>query len=351
MPADAIFRINSMTKPIVTVAALRLIEQNKLRLDNAVTKYLPGFAKAGVAVASGKRLKTVPLRRPITIRGLLRHTSGIPYASTASGELQRFYAKAYLSDPNSTNKDAAAKLAKLPLIAQPEVFFFYGHSTDHLGAVIEIATGMSLAAAVRGLVTGPLGMKDTAFFLTDPGQSARIAEPMPQDQFGKNPMFDPREPRKLEAAGNGMVSTLSDYANFSQMLLNQGAFRGVRLLKKSTVKTMTSNQLGKASSRFLPKGYDFGFGIAVRRSEGPDGSAGSYFWNGAGGTTFLIDPEKKLILIYMMQSPRLRTNVRDYLRKAVYEAMEKKFRFPSSFGKPIRGAYWKARPSKHPDAI
>ena len=325
MPVDAIFRIYSMTKPIVSVAAMRLVEQKKLSLDEPVSTYFPKFGTAGVAVTSGKEgksFKIQPLRRPVKIKDLLNHTAGIANAASLNGKLQKLYADASLNDPGSSNQELASKLAALPLVAQPGRIFFYAHATDLLGAVIEKVTGQPLGEAVAELVTRPLGMVDTGFHVADPSKAGKIAQPFPNDQFGPTKMFDPLVRRKLQAAGNGMVSTVQDYLRFCQMLLKGGTLANAKLLSPITVRAMTRDRLGAASRQFLPEGYTFGLGFGVRRNSGSDSATpGTYYWNGAGGTSFFIDPDKKLVVVYMMQSPRTRINVREYLREAIYGAM------------------------------
>src|SRR6202035_343470 len=229
MTADSIFRLYSMSKPITSVAAMMLVEDGKLRLDDPVAKYIPAFADVKVGVEkpdqSGKpALELEPLDRPITIEDLLRHTSGLTYGFYGDAPVRRLYAKSGLFDGDFDNAQFAERIAKLPLAEQPGTLWDYGHSTDVLGRVIEGASGQSLFGFEKQRLLGPLGMTETAFYVADPAKRSRIAEPLPTDRFD-GPIAgikDPTLPRRWESGGAGMVGTIDDYARFLQMLLNGG---------------------------------------------------------------------------------------------------------------------------------
>src|SRR3954470_6823307 len=227
MTKDAIFRLYSMSKPITSVAAMMLVEDGKLALDDPVSKYIPAFAglKVGVEKPAEKgEFKLEPLSRPITILDLLLHTSGIPYGWYGDSLARQLYADSGLFNSDVNNAEFVARLAKLPLAEQPGTRWNYGHSTDVLGRVIEVISGKTLYEFEKQRLLGPLGMTDTAFFVADPAQRPRIAHPMPDDGFDR-PLAgikDSTVPRRWESGGAGMVGTIADYARFAQMLLNGG---------------------------------------------------------------------------------------------------------------------------------
>ena len=338
MTKDAIFRIYSMSKPITSVTAMMLVEEGKLKLDDPVAKYIPSFGKVKVGVekinpADGKAtLELVPPRRPITVQDLLRHTSGLTYGFFGSSLVKTAYNDAKLFAEDAPNEVVAEKLATLPLAYQPGSTRDYSHSTDVLGRVIEVVTGKSLYQTEKERLLDPLGMPDTAFNVADAAKFRRIAEPFPNDRnFGVNAdFFDPRVPMKYESGGGGMVSTAMEYARFLQMMLNGGTLDGKRYLSPKTVGYMTSDHLGSAIATtplYLPgPGYGFGLGFAVRRTSGEaahPAEAGSYFWGGAGGTYFWVDPKTDLFVVLMLQSPKERVHYRTLLHDMVYAAVMK----------------------------
>jgi CubicO group peptidase (beta-lactamase class C family) len=336
MTADAIFRLYSMSKPITSVAAMMLVDQGKLGLDDPLSKYIPAFAGVKVAVerrvqGERSRLATEPLARPITIEDLLRQTSGITYGFYGDSPVRKLYASSHLFDGNFDNATFVARLAKLPLAEQPGTLWDYGHSTDVLGRVIEVVSGRSLFQFEKARLLGPLGMRDTAFSVADPAQRVRVAEPLPADRF-TGPVagiVDPILPRKWESGGAGMVGTIGDYARFAQMLLDRGALDGRRYLKPQTVALMTSDQIGPGSGikrdQFYFPGPDSGFGLgfAVRTGAKPPLPAGEYRWDGVGGTFFFVDPGDRMFTIVMMQSPSQRGAIETELKKLVYEALRR----------------------------
>jgi CubicO group peptidase (beta-lactamase class C family) len=336
MTADTIFRLYSMSKPITSVAAMMLVEDGKLALDDVLSKYIPAFADVKVVLekrdGSGK-LALEPLRRPITIEDLLRHTSGLTYGFYGESAVRKLYADADLFRGDFDNADFAERLAKLPLAEQPATLWDYGHSTDILGRVIEVVSGQSLFQFEKQRLLDPLGMTDTAFHVADEAKRPLLAEPMPNDRF-TSPVAgisDPMRPRRWESGGAGMVGTMGDYARLAQMLLNGGAFEGRRYLKPATVALMTSDHIGPAThiarDYFYFPGADSGFGLgfAVRTSQPENTSLplGEYRWDGVAGTFFFIDPGDDLFVIGMMQTPSQRGRIETELKALVYDALSK----------------------------
>jgi CubicO group peptidase (beta-lactamase class C family) len=338
MTKDAIFRIFSMSKAVTSVSAMMLVEEGKLALSDPVSKYIPAFAKVRVGVEKadpngGKAtLDLVAPRRPITIQDLLRHTSGITYGFFGVSPVKRAYLEAGVAKGDFTNEEFAERIAKLPLAYQPGTTWDYSHSTDILGRVVEVVSGMSLYQFEKQRIFDPLGMSDTSYYVTDPAKQSRIAEPFPNDRvIGNDAQFgDPRVAGKWESGGGGLVSTSGDYARFLQMLLNGGTLGGKRLLGPRTVAYMTSDHLGEGivpGPLYLPgPGYGFGLGFAVRRAAGvaaDEGSAGDYTWNGVGGTHFWVDPKEDMFVLFMIQSPKQRTHYMTVMRNMIYGAIEK----------------------------
>jgi CubicO group peptidase (beta-lactamase class C family) len=335
MTKDAIFRIYSMSKPIATAVAMTLVEEGKLTIGDPLAKYVPAFKEVKVGVekpdGEGKRsLELVALKRPITIQDLMRHSSGITYGFFGEGLVKTAYVDAALFKGDFTNAEFAERIAKLPLAYQPGTTWDYSHSTDILGRVVEIASGTTLYNFEKERLLDPLGMKDTAFYVTDKAKQERIAEPFKDDRtIGVGAEFnDPRIGGKWESAGGGMVGTAMDYARFLQMLLAGGTLDGKRYLSPATVAYMTADHMGTGvvpGPYYLPgPGYGFGLGFAVRKEDGVSaqaGTAGDYFWGGAGGTYFWVDPKRDLFVVYMMQSPRQRLAYRSLLRDMVYAAI------------------------------
>src|SRR5260370_38928074 len=231
MPADGIFRIYSMTKPITQVAAMLLYEEGRITLDEPIAKYLPQFKDMKVAIekadpAGGQpTLDLVPAQRPILIHDLMRHTSGLTYGDFGNLLVKKAYNDASLTKGDFDNAEFADRLAKLPLAFQPGTTWDYGHSTDILGRLIEIVSGKSLYGFEKERLLDPLGMKDTSFYVTDPTKQSGIAEPIKDDRTFVivAQLDDPRDAGKWEAGGHGMVGTTTDYARFLQMLLSGGA--------------------------------------------------------------------------------------------------------------------------------
>jgi CubicO group peptidase (beta-lactamase class C family) len=336
MSADSIFRLYSMTKPITSVAAMLLVEDGRLSLDDPVAKYIPAFAdaKVGVETRDEKQLRALrldPLQRPITIEDLLRHTSGITYGFYGDSAVRKLYANSGLFEGDFDNAQFAERIAKLPLAEQPGTQWDYGHSTDVLGRVIEVVSGQSLFGFEKQRLLDPLGMVDTAFYVADAAKRPLIAEPMPADRFG-SPVAgirDPMLPRRWESGGAGMVGTIGDYARFLQMLLNGGTLDGRRYLKPETVALMTSDHIGSTRNiarddlYFPGVGSGFGLGFAVRTAQPAETSSppGEYRWDGVAGTFFFVDPKDDMFAICMMQSPSQRGRIQSELKSLIYQAL------------------------------
>jgi CubicO group peptidase (beta-lactamase class C family) len=328
MARDSIFRIYSMTKPIVSVAAMMLWEEGRFLLSDPIGKYLPELKDLKVAIVRGTEIELVDAARPITIQDLLRHTSGLTYEFRGSGPVHKMYMAAKIYGRNQTNADQVATLGKLPLISQPGATWEYSRSTDVLGRLVEVLSGLTLGEYLQRHILAPLGMVDTAFYVPAHEQ-ARLAE-----AFAKDPdtgsgvqLINVLDAPKFESGGGGLVSTASDYARFLQMLLNRGKLDSVRILSRKTIELMTADHLGPitgAPDLLLP-GYGFGLGFAVRLLPGIShvpGSVGQYFWGGLAGTTFWVDPAEELFAILLIQGPGQRDYFRNLFRDLVYAAFD-----------------------------
>jgi CubicO group peptidase (beta-lactamase class C family) len=336
MRNDSIFRLYSMTKPVVSVAALMLVEEGRLGLQEPVSKYIPEFKEMKVGVestdADGKpSLKLVDAKRQITVQDLLRHTSGLTYGVLGTlNAVKKMYKDAGIFSQKWVLADFAKALAKLPLQFQPGTTWEYSHSTDVLGRVVEVVSGQTLDVFLTGRIFEPLKMVDTAFQVP-PEKQDRIAQPMPDVYTGKTPeLIDVTQPATFFAGGHGLVSTAGDYLRFAQMLANGGELEGARILGPRTVEYMSSDHVNPQIDKgpaFLPgPGYGFGLGFATRidrgQSEWP-GSPGDYYWAGYAGTYFWIDPEEQLVPVLMTQEPLRRQTYRIQLRNLVYQSILK----------------------------
>ncbi len=327
MQADSLFRIYSMTKPIVSVAIMMLWEEGRLLLNDPVAKFIPAFAGQQVAVERAGRVELVPAEREATVQDLLRHTSGLTYEFRGTGPVQKAYMDAKVNRLNQTNEDQAAMLGGLPLAHQPGTRWEYSRSTDVLGRIVEVVSGQSLGEFLEARILKPLGMTETGFYVPE-DKSGRLA-----GAFAKDPdsgvdvslLNVTRKPR-FESGGGGLVSTAMDYSRFLQMLLNNGVLDGTRLLGRKTIELMTSDHLGPigGSADLLPDGYGFGLGFAVRLQPGiavMPGSTGQYYWSGAAGTSFWVDPAERLFAVLMIQAPGPREHYRVLFRDLVYSAI------------------------------
>src|SRR5437588_4371965 len=248
MSHDTIFRIYSMSKPITSVAAMMLVEEGRLMLDEPVAKYIPSFANVKVGEERKQEdgsiaLDLVPPAKPVTIQDLLRHTSGITYGFFGEGAVKKAYVDAKISSEDLDNAGFADAIAKLPLAYQPGTTWDYSHSTDILGRVVEVVSGKSLYQFQKERILDPLGMSDTSFYVSDAAKHPRVAEPFKNDRtIGAGVEFgDPRLVKKWESGGGGMVGTVSDYARFLMMLANGGTLDGKRYLGPKTIAYMTSD--------------------------------------------------------------------------------------------------------------
>jgi CubicO group peptidase (beta-lactamase class C family) len=329
MAHNSIFRIFSMTKPIVSVGIMMLLEEGHFLLTDPVAKFIPEFADQKVGVENNGKLDLVPPVRPITIQDLLRHTSGITYDHTGNGLVQQLYQQSRLRSRKITNAEHAALVASVPLICQPGAEWNYSRSTDILGRIIEVVSGKTLGAFLTERILAPLQMAETAFH-TSPENAGRLAEPFPADPWTgeKVQLFNMLEKPAMESGGGGLVSTAMDYARFCQMLLNGGALGGNRIIGRKTLQLMASDHLGpkvKLEGPMIPPGHSFGLGFAVRTQEGLApfaGSVGQFYWSGVAGTFFWIDPKEELFTVFMAQGPGQREYLRTMLRSLVYAAVE-----------------------------
>ena len=340
MRQDALFRLYSMTKPIVSVAAMMMVEEGKFFLADPVAKYLPELSNLKVGIeqtnADGtKILSRVAATRVMTIHDLLRHTAGLTYGFEGKSMVKDEYKKNRIDGAELASADWIAKLAELPLQSQPGNKWEYSIATDVLGALLERVSGQSLEALLAARIFGPLGMKDTAFSVA-PANHGRIAEPFEIDPVWKIKVSlnDVRKPPLRYSGGGGAVSTADDYLRFAQMLLNGGELNGVRILSPKTVDFMLADHLSGVRATQPPgsaspgprAGYGFGLGFAVRTEIGEAstlGSVGIADWNGLGGTNFWIDPKEKLAVIWMAQAPGMRPHYRQLIPNMVYGAMMK----------------------------
>ena len=332
MRSDSIFRIYSMTKPIVSVALLMLVERGRLSLRDPVAKFLPEFAdvKLGVErrIDGDSQLDMVVPRRAMTLHDLLCHTAGLTYEFHEPSAVQQRYVDAKVGARWRRNAEHCAVLAALPLMHEPGSVWNYSRATDVLGRVIEVVSGLSLGEHLKRDLFAPLGMVDTGFTVP-PAEQARIAEPFANDPDSAAliTLFDAHVPAALESGGGGLFSTAADYARFLRMMLNGGTLDGVRLLGRKTVENMTADHLGALprAGDVLPVGHGFGLGVAVKTHLGMGtelGSVGTYGWSGAGGTAFFVDPREALFALVMVQAPGQLDEVRELFRQLVYAAID-----------------------------
>jgi CubicO group peptidase (beta-lactamase class C family) len=334
-----IFRLYSMTKPITSVAAMTLVDDGKIKVDDPVAIYLPSFATAKVGVEKKsdngeKVLAFEPLKRRLTILDLLTQTSGITYGFYGDSMVRKAYANARIYDGDFNNAEFAERIAQLPLAEQPGTLWDYGHSTDVLGRVIEVATGKSLLQYEKERLLDPLGMTDTTFYVTDPAKQKLIALPVPNDRdFRVGFESSPDVFMKWESGGGGMVSTMSDFSKFAQMVLDGGKFEGKQILSPKSFELMTSDHIGPGSGvardyfYFPGDGFGFGLGFGVRTDPGnakppPPGSLGELKWDGASGCYFVIDRKQDMFFVLLEQTPSERQRIQKAVKQLIYEAME-----------------------------
>jgi CubicO group peptidase (beta-lactamase class C family) len=349
MKADTEFRIYSMTKPIVSVALMMLVEEGTVQLTDPVSKFLPSFKGQVVSVPvtdstfARVTYTQVPAAREATIQDLLRHTAGLAYGEiTQNAPVRDAYAKGGLflqgiRDYDSrtlTPQEFSERLGKAPLAHQPGTMWEYSLAVDVQGRVVEAVTGKRLADFVDERIFRPLKMTDSGFWLPKE-KMGRLAEALPVDPASgmKNVLIDVSSPPKNDSGGAGGVSTASDYLRFCQAMLNGGQLDGQRILSRSTVQLMTSDHLGtRISAPVQPgelllgtPGYTFGLGFAVRQGNGVagvHGSAGEFMWAGYAGTYFWADPKEEICAVYMTQAPSpIRSYYRKLVKNLVYQAL------------------------------
>lgn len=338
-----IFRIASQTKAITTVAAMMLWEEGKFSLDDPVSKFIPSFAHETVLNSFSFKdttYTTVPAKRPITIRDLLTHTSGIGYPGIGSPEENAIYAKSYLTGgvgvKDQKLSDAMTRLGSLPLFFQPGEKWMYGLNHDVLGYLIEIWSGMTLEEFFAKRIFQPLGMKDTYFNLPKE-KGSRLVNFFQQDSTGAikkqdktfNGYLDMNYPlikTGYFSGGGGLCSTIYDYAVFLQMLLNGGEYNGVRLLSHNTVRMMTMNQIGDLFVNLGVKTENkFGFGFSIITENGSrlgPSQAGTYAWGGVFSTSYWVDPKENMIVLIYRQiwGPHVADTDKEF-RPLVYQAI------------------------------
>jgi CubicO group peptidase (beta-lactamase class C family) len=336
MTADTIFRIASQTKAITSAAILSLVEDGKIGVTDQAGRFIPGFSNTTVAAPGGTDGGAVPAKRPVTIRDLLTHTAGISYgtgrAVAAEYEKKGLGPAAgygwYTADKDEPICDTIERLATLPFVAQPGEAWVYGYNTDILGCIVERASGMGLDQFVRARITGPLGMKDTQFYLP-PAERDRLAAVYssgpdgrvvraPDGPRGQGQYVD--GPRRSFSGGAGLLSTARDYARFLEAIRNGGALDGVRILAPRTVDLMTTNQVGTLHSAM---GLGFGFGFETTDRYGANGmdSVGAFGWSGAYGTMYRVDPKARLVMVLMIQLVPNTSDIGGRFPTLVYQAL------------------------------
>lgn len=337
MQGDEIFSIASMTKPIVSIAIMMLLEEGKLFLSDPVGKYLPQLADMKVGVvktdAQGKTtVETVAVRRQPTIQDLLRHTSGFAYGGRGVTPVHKTWPVSSSGAATTLTKpEFIEALSKAPLLYQPGEVWDYSLSVDALGLIVEAVTGKPLSAFLAERIWGPLGMVDTSFVIPD-AKKDRYARAFPNDPLTNRPqsVLHAAKAIKFECGGGCAASTAMDYLRFAQMLANGGILDGHRLLSRTTLEMMTSDQLGPAvrartTSTVLSEGYTFGLGFAVRMDAGLSsmaGSKGDYTWGGAYGTYFWVDPKEQMAVVFMAAAPgAIRVHYRYLMRSLALQAI------------------------------
>ena len=344
MTPDTIFAIHSMTKPITSLAAMMLIDEGKLALLDPVAKYIPAFAGTRVGLEVTKpdgslALDMVPPVRPVTIQDLMRHTSGISYDYIGGKWVELAYKAADIFEGPFDNREFAERIAKLPLARQPGTLWRYGHSTDVLGRVIEIISGRTLYQFLKQRILDPLGMTSTTFALTDPAELERMARPLPTDRILLDAERERLDHPEWQSGGGGLLSTITDYQRFAQMLLNGGELDGKRYLSSAAFKDMTTDHIGPGSGvgrdyfYFPGDGFGYGYGLAVRTDPGnakppPPGSLGELKWDSGSGTYFGVDPKLDMVYLLMQQTQNERGRITPAFKALVYDCYPPELRRP-----------------------
>ena len=338
MAKDSIFAIASMTKPMVGVGIMQLVEDTRIQMSDPVSRWFPSLGKLPVGVmkkdvAGQMVMEAVPAKRQITIQDLLRHTSGLTYGGRGSTPVHKMFPASSGAAANQyTGEEFIERLSKVNLLYQPGSAWDYGFSIDVLGLIIEQETGQKLGAYLEERIWKPLGMVDTTFTVL-PDKAKRYARALPNDPDTGKPQAstDRTKPIKFECGGGCAASTAADYIRFGQMLLNRGRLGEARILSSRTVDYMTSNHLGPEVQNYIEAadptkvGYEFGLTMAVRPSTGGPtmmGNPGVFTWSGASGTEFWVDPKEQLVVVFMSAGPGpIRWHYRRLINALVYQSL------------------------------
>jgi len=330
MAKDTIFRIYSMSKPITGVALMMLHEEGKFRLSDPVEKYIPEFHDMKVAAGEGADGPILEdTTHPMTIRELMSHTAGLSYGIFSESQVDKMYRNAGVLASDSTLKDMVGKLGKIPLRQQPGTRWHYSVATDVQGYLVEVLSGQPFDQFLEGRLFEPLGMKDTAFHVS-PDRTKRFAQVYNYEEDGslvaREGFSGGRnylEPAKFFSGGGGLVSTTTDYMRFCQMLLNGGELEGVRILSPLTVELMRSNHMPRAVPEMSPgTGFGLDFAVVLDPVEAGSYSKGEYYWGGAAGTWFWIDPVEDLVFVGMIQQfGEKRPDLRPISKQLTYQAI------------------------------
>ncbi len=340
MTADAIFRIASQSKALTSVVILSLMEEGKLGLGDPAGKYIPTFAKTTVAVEKDGQVSVVPAKRAITIKDLLTHTAGISYGEDAriaaaykAKNLGQVTGRGwYTADKDEPICDTIERLGTLPFMAQPGEAYVYGYNTDVLGCIAEKASGKPLDELIRARITGPLGLRDTMFYLpsADRGRLVTVYASTadnggrvfraPDTPLGQGNYVD--GPRRSFSGGAGLLSTARDYARFLEMIRNGGALDGIRILSPRTVELMTTNQSGTLHSGDAGLGFGLGFETTDRYGAKGLEDVGSFGWGGAYASSYRVDPKARLVWVMMVNQMPNASTVGDRFPTLLYQALQ-----------------------------
>ncbi len=339
MEKDSIFRIYSMTKPITSVAVMMLYEEGHFSLDDPVGKFIPELGRMKVYDGMGERgMRLVEQDKPITIRHLLTHTSGLSMGSHKDSPVEEQYRQSDMMDPQSNLPEMVKKLSALPLLTQPGAKWRYSRATDVLGCLVQVISGQPFDEFLQERILEPLGMVDTAFYVSEEKLDRLAAVYGPKsdgsiEELDNTLVNKFKAPHTLFSGGGGLTSTAEDYMRFSQMLCNEGELDDVRILGPKTVEMMTSNHLPESLKPFAvgqsnasdTRGCGFGLGFRVvmdNAEHGILGSEGIYSWGGAASTIFWVDPMEDMVAILLTQMmPSSTYPLRREFQVAIYQAL------------------------------